>query len=115
MLEANGLEVFDLGVNVSSKDFITNAIDNEVSVIGMSALLTTTMPNIGEIITELKEAGLTSKIKTIIGGAPVNQSFADNIGADAILFFTSTFPNLNGENTCLYCAICSISFSLSKV
>lgn len=83
MLEANGFEVFDLGVNVLSKDFITTAIDNEVSVIGMSALLTTTMPNIGEIITELKETGLASKIKTIIGGAPVNQSFAESIGADA--------------------------------
>lgn len=83
MLEANGFEVIDLGVNVSNKDFITNALDNEASVIGMSALLTTTMPNIAELITELKEAGLTSKIKIIIGGAPVNQSFADDVGADA--------------------------------
>jgi 5-methyltetrahydrofolate--homocysteine methyltransferase len=83
MLEANGFEVIDLGVDVPSQTFITTASETEADVIGMSALLTTTMPKINEVIHELKEAGLEGKFRTIIGGAPINQSFADEVGADA--------------------------------
>jgi 5-methyltetrahydrofolate--homocysteine methyltransferase len=83
MLEANGFEVIDLGVDVPSQTFIKTASETEADVIGMSALLTTTMPKINEVIHELKEAGLEGKFRTIIGGAPINQSFADEVGADA--------------------------------
>jgi 5-methyltetrahydrofolate--homocysteine methyltransferase len=83
MLEANGFEVIDLGVDVPSQAFIKTASETEADVIGMSALLTTTMPKINEVIHELKEAGLEGKFRTIIGGAPINQSFADEVGADA--------------------------------
>ena len=83
MLEANGFEVIDLGVDVPSQTFIQTASENEADVIGMSALLTTTMPKIKEIIDELSEAGFENTFRTIIGGAPINQSFADEVGADA--------------------------------
>ena len=83
MLEANGFDVIDLGVDVSSQTFIKTASEIGADVIGMSALLTTTMPKISEVIDELKQAGLKDKFRTIIGGAPINQSFADEVGADA--------------------------------
>lgn len=83
MLEANGFEVIDLGVDVPSQTFIKTASETEADVIGMSALLTTTMPKINEVIQELKEAGFERKVRTIIGGAPINQSFANEVGADA--------------------------------
>ena len=83
MLEANGFEVIDLGVNIPDQVFIDKAIEHDVDVIGMSALLTTTMPNIGKVVTKLKEQGLDGRIKTIIGGAPINQTFADEVGVDA--------------------------------
>ena len=83
MLEASGFEVVDLGVNVPTEQFIAKAKELKADVLGMSALLTTTMPKIGEVIEALKEAGLNGKIKTIIGGAPINQTFANEVGADA--------------------------------
>jgi len=79
MLEANGFEVFDLGVDVSKDAFIQKATEVNADVIGMSALLTTTMPQLFDMIYEIKNGG---KFKTIIGGAPLNQSFADEVGAD---------------------------------
>ena len=83
MLEANGFEVVDLGVDVSSDEFIRRATEIDAHVIGMSALLTTTMPKIGEVLKELIESGIRDNFKVIIGGAPINQSFADSVGADA--------------------------------
>ena len=83
MLEANGFEVIDLGVDVPTQTFIKMATEIDADVIGMSALLTTTMPKINEVIHELKEAGFEGKFRTIIGGAPINQSFANEVGADA--------------------------------
>ncbi len=83
MLEASGFEVVDLGVNVPTEEFIAKAKELKADVLGMSALLTTTMPKIGEVIEALKEAGLNGTIKTIIGGAPINQTFANEVGADA--------------------------------
>ncbi len=83
MLEANGFEVIDLGVNVPNEVFIDKAVENDVNIIGMSALLTTTMPNIGNVVKTLEEKGLNGNIKTIIGGAPINQTFAEEVGADA--------------------------------
>lgn len=82
-LLANGFEVVDLGRDVPSEKFIEKVMEIKPDVVGISALLTTTMGEQKKVIAELKKAGLTNKLKTIIGGAPTNQSWADQIGADA--------------------------------
>ena len=81
MLEGAGFKVLDLGVDVSPEKFI-EAVSDGASVVALSALLTTTMPNIGRTIEALKEAGLKDNVKVIIGGAPVTQAYCDEIGAD---------------------------------
>ncbi|HAM39381.1 MAG TPA: cobalamin-binding protein [Elusimicrobia bacterium] len=83
MMEGAGFEIIDLGTDVSPEKFVDAAKNKGVQVIGMSSLLTTTMPVMKVTIEALKIAGLKDKIKTIIGGAPVTQSYADEIGADA--------------------------------
>ncbi len=83
MLEGAGFEVVDLGKEVTPEQFVTTAVEEDASVIGMSALLTTTMPVMKEVVELVKERGLTGKVKTIIGGAPVSKEFAAEIGADA--------------------------------
>jgi 5-methyltetrahydrofolate--homocysteine methyltransferase len=80
MLEGAGFEVIDLGVDVASEKFVQAAAEKKADVIALSALLTTTMPAMQTTVTAIKEAGLSSR--TIIGGAPVTQGFADEIGAD---------------------------------
>ena len=80
MLKGAGFEVVDLGVDVSDKKFVEKVKETNPKVVGMSALLTTTMPSMEKTIKALKEAGLT--VKTMIGGAPVTQAYADKIGAD---------------------------------
>jgi len=80
MLESSGYEVINLGVDQSIENFLQAAKDNQPDVIGLSALLTTTMPNIRENVRLLREAGINAKI--IVGGAPVNADFATEIGAD---------------------------------
>jgi len=80
MLEGAGFEVVDLGVDVSSESFVKTAMEKNARVIGLSALLTTTMPSMDSTVKAVKEAGLSAK--TIVGGAPVTQAFADTIGAD---------------------------------
>jgi 5-methyltetrahydrofolate--homocysteine methyltransferase len=82
-LKGNGFEVFDLGNNVPDKKFIDEVREKKADILGLSALLTTTMPNMGRVIKALDEAGLRSSVKVIIGGAPVTQDFANYIGADA--------------------------------
>jgi 5-methyltetrahydrofolate--homocysteine methyltransferase len=82
MLEGAGFEVHDLGVDVSPEAFVKAAQDG-AQVIGMSALLTTTMSNMERTIGALKAAGLRDKVKVLIGGAPVTQDYATQIGADA--------------------------------
>jgi len=82
MLEGAGFEVNDLGVDVSPENFVSAAQDG-AQIIGMSALLTTTMGNMENTIKALAEAGLRDQVKVIIGGAPVTQDYAENIGADA--------------------------------
>lgn len=79
MLEGAGFEVHDLGVDVEPKAFIDTAKAKNAKIIGMSALLTTTMPAMEEVVAAIKEAGLN--VKTMIGGAPVTQNYADKIGA----------------------------------
>ena len=81
MLRGHGFQVVDLGVDVDPQKFVAGAKEQGVQIVALSALLTTTMPNMKEVIKGLKDAGLT-KVKVMIGGAPVTQAFADEIGAD---------------------------------
>lgn len=82
MLKGAGFEVVDLGTDVEPETFITKAEEIGADVIGMSALLTTTMPGMQDLITALKEKGLREKYIVMVGGAPVNEAFAQQIGAD---------------------------------
>jgi len=81
MLQGNGFDVIDLGVDVSAEDYVKTAIDKGADIIALSALLTTTMPSMQQTVDALKATGNT-KVKVMIGGAPVTQKFADEIGAD---------------------------------
>jgi corrinoid protein of di/trimethylamine methyltransferase len=83
MLAANGFEVHDLGVDVSSQQFVDKVREVDANVVGLSALLTTTILNQEVVILNLKEAGLRDRVKVIIGGVPASQEWADEIGADA--------------------------------
>jgi 5-methyltetrahydrofolate--homocysteine methyltransferase len=82
MLEGGGFRVIDLGVDVSPEKFIQAIKENNAQILAMSALLTTTMPSMKVTIDALKEAGLRDKVKVMVGGAPVTQQWADEIGAD---------------------------------
>jgi 5-methyltetrahydrofolate--homocysteine methyltransferase len=82
MLEGAGFEIIDLGVDVAPAAFVDAAREG-ANLIGMSALLTTTMNNMSVTIEALKTAGLRDKVKVLVGGAPVTQEYADSIGADA--------------------------------
>lgn len=82
MLEGCGFEVINLGVDVSSEKFIEAVKEHNADIICMSALLTTTMIYMKEVIAAIEAAGLKEKVKVMIGGAPLNQSFATQIGAD---------------------------------
>ncbi|MBL7065280.1 MAG: corrinoid protein [Anaerolineae bacterium] len=82
MLEGGGFEIADLGTDVSPNKFIEAVKVEQAHLIGMSALLTTTMPSMKRTIDALVEAGLREQVKVMIGGAPVTQAFADEIGAD---------------------------------
>jgi 5-methyltetrahydrofolate--homocysteine methyltransferase len=82
MLEGAGFEIVDLGVNADPAKFVEAVRTDHVDVIAMSALLTTTMTRMKDTIDALQEAGLRQKVKIMIGGAPITQSFADTIGAE---------------------------------
>jgi 5-methyltetrahydrofolate--homocysteine methyltransferase len=82
MLEGSGFEVIDLGTDVGPQKFVEAVRQHGAQIIGMSALLTTTMPSMGATIEALTEAGLRDQVKVLIGGAPITQDFADKIGAD---------------------------------
>ncbi len=82
MLKGAGFEVFDIGVDADPEKFISEAEEKGADVICMSALLTTTMPNMKVVIDQLQEKGLRDKYIVMVGGAPVNEAFAQQIGAD---------------------------------
>jgi len=82
LLQGNGFEVIDLGVDIKGEAFIQAVKEHKPDILGMSALLTTTMTNMGKVIDLLKEGGLRERVKVIVGGAPVNEEFAKSIGAD---------------------------------
>ncbi len=86
MLKGAGFDVIDLGRDVAPEEMVRAAKEQDAAVIGMSALLTTTMPVMGEVVELLKQEKLDGKIKTIVGGAPVSKDFAQGIGADAYGF-----------------------------
>jgi 5-methyltetrahydrofolate--homocysteine methyltransferase len=82
MIEGAGFEIIDLGVDVSPEAFVDAVRDQDVDLVGLSALLTTTMPSMKTTIEAFEEAGLRDQVKIIVGGAPVTQRYADEIGAD---------------------------------
>jgi corrinoid protein of di/trimethylamine methyltransferase len=82
MLVAHGFQVTDIGIDKPAADFVAAVKENDATLVGASALLTTTMPEQQEIIEELKEAGLRDQVKVLVGGAPITQSWAEKIGAD---------------------------------
>jgi len=82
MLEGAGFRVIDLGVDVKIENLIDTLRKENADILGLSALLTTTMPEMKKVIDALKEAGFRDKVKVIVGGAPIDQGFADQIGAD---------------------------------
>lgn len=86
MLRGAGFEVIDLGNDVAPERFVQAARDSGAGIVGMSALLTTTMPAMKRVVEQLAAAGLKGKVKTIIGGAPVTADYAREIGADAYGF-----------------------------
>lgn len=83
MFEGAGFNVIDLGIDIKTAAFLEAVQTHKPELLGLSALLTTTMPRMTEIITALKEAGLRDQLKVIVGGAPVTSAFAEQIGADA--------------------------------
>jgi len=95
MLRANGFEVIDLGVDVSPQKFVDAVKQYKPDIVGMSALLTSTMVNMKKVIEALEKEGLRDKVKIIVGGAPLTERFAKEIGADAY-----------GENAVIAVEIC---------
>jgi len=82
MMEGAGFEILDLGTDVTPEQFVSAVKDQGADVIAMSALLTTTMPNMKNTVEALTEAGIRDSVKVMIGGAPVTQAYADEVGAD---------------------------------
>ncbi|MFN8486043.1 MAG: corrinoid protein [Caldilineaceae bacterium] len=89
-LEGAGFKVVDLGVDVSAEKFVNAVKENDASVVGMSALLTTTMTYTMEVINALKAADLRDKVKVLVGGAPITEEWAKRIGADAFAVDAAT-------------------------
>ena len=82
MMEGKGLEVIDLGTDVAPETYVKTAIEQHCQIICCSALLTTTMPVMGEVVKEAEKAGIRDKVKIMVGGAPVTEAFCEQIGAD---------------------------------
>ncbi len=83
MMEGAGFQVVNLGINVDAEKFLNAIHEHQPQILGMSALLTTTMPYMGVVIETLKEKGLRDTLIVLVGGAPLNEAFAEEIGADA--------------------------------
>jgi len=82
MLEGAGFEVFDLGIDVSPERFLEAVRDHNADILALSALLTSTLPEMRKTVDELSRVGLREKVRVMIGGAPVTRAYADEIGAD---------------------------------
>lgn len=83
MMEGRGLEVIDLGVNVAPEVFVRTAVEKKCQIIACSALLTTTMPVMRRVVEACQQAGIRDTVRIMVGGAPLTQSYCDEIGADA--------------------------------
>lgn len=83
MYEGAGFRTVNLGVDLDTEVFVNAVKEEKPDILGMSALLTTTMPRMGEVINALKEAGIRDQVKILVGGAPVTSDYAEQIGADA--------------------------------
>lgn len=94
MLEGAGFEVQDLGVDVPPERFVEAVSAGEVDIVALSALLTTTMPQMKTTIEAIQQAGLRARVKVIVGGAPVTQAYAEQIGADGFTPDASSAPVL---------------------
>ena len=97
MLEGAGYEIVDLGVDVPAEEFVKKAIELKPDVVGMSALLTTTMPSMKTTLDALNAAGLRNHVKVIVGGAPVTEAYAQQIEADGFSPDASRAVNLVNE------------------
>ncbi|HEV2209611.1 MAG TPA: corrinoid protein [Verrucomicrobiae bacterium] len=82
LLEGAGFEVLDLGVNVPPERFVQTVLESKAQIVAISALLTTTMPGMRTTIEALRQAGVRHQVKVLVGGAPITQKYADEIGAD---------------------------------
>jgi len=94
MLESAGFKVIDLGVDISAEKFMTAVKEHKANILAMSALLTTTMLAMKDTIELIKEEGMQSNVKVIVGGAPVSQEFANQIGADGFAVDAATAVEL---------------------
>jgi len=82
LLRGAGFDVIDLGTDVPAARFVDAAVEARADVVGLSALLTTTMPRMGEVVSLVRERGLSGQLKVVVGGAPVTRDFAEEVGAD---------------------------------
>jgi trimethylamine corrinoid protein len=89
VLQANGYDVDDIGIDVAIENFVSTVKKDKADVLGMSTLLTLPLQVMGQVIDSLQEEGLRNEVKIIVGGCPVTQEFADEIGADAVGFDAS--------------------------
>lgn len=94
MMEGAGFEIIDLGTDVSSEQFVAAVKEHQPDILGMSALLTTTIPAISHTINALVEAGIRDRVKIIIGGAPITQDMAAKVGADAYAQDAGSAPRI---------------------
>lgn len=97
MMESKGLEVIDLGTDVTPDEFVQTAVEQKCQVICCSALLTTTMPVMGDVASAMERAGIRDEVKLLVGGAPVTQAFADQMRADAYAADASTAAEIAVE------------------
>ena len=97
MMEGKGLEVVDLGTDVSPETFVRTAAEQDCRVICCSALLTTTMDQMAEVVRLAKEAGIRDRVRIMVGGAPVTKEFAEEIGADAYTADAASAANIAAE------------------
>jgi len=97
MFEGAGFDVIDIGIDVPSEDFVKAVKEHKPDILGMSALLTTTMPQMKEVIDAIEEEGIRDDISIMIGGAPVSEDFAEEIGADAFGADAATAAEIGKE------------------
>ncbi|MGM0367974.1 MAG: cobalamin-dependent protein, partial [Actinomycetota bacterium] len=97
MLEGGGFDVIDVGVDIPTEKFVEEIKKNKAQVLGLSALLTTTMPVMKDVIETLKKDGETKEVKVMVGGAPLTQEYADQIGASGYAADASSAVDLAEE------------------